>query len=212
MNARLEPTTLWLDGGIARVEPLRLEHAESMTLAASDPVIWKYIPPPYGGAGDIGAMRALIERALAAQAAGTELPFAIIHAASGEVVGSTRYMDLQPANRGLEIGATWIGPKWQRTSINTECKFLLLRHAFESIWPGEGSRSSGAVRVQLKCDARNVRSQAAILRIGATFEGVLRKHRALPDGFVRDTAYFSVVREEWESVKARLAGMIGLKV
>lgn len=208
MNASLEPVVMSREGGSARLEPLGMHHAVSLARAASDASIWRYIPPPYGGASDMDSMKRLIERALMAQEAGTELPFAIVEAASGEAIGSTRYMDVQPGNRALEIGATWLGPAWQRTAINTECKFLLLRHAFESIWAGEDAAASGAIRVQLKCDARNVRSQAAILRIGARYEGTLRKHRVLPDGFVRDTAYFSIVRDEWAGVKDRLLEMM----
>ncbi|MGE3109214.1 MAG: GNAT family N-acetyltransferase [Phycisphaerales bacterium] len=210
MTCRLEPVTLALASGVARLEPLEMAHAGALSRAASDPAIWRYIPPPYGGASDEASMGQLVERALAAREAGVELPFAIVHRPSGAVVGSTRYMEVQHASRGVEIGATWLGPGWQRTSINTECKYLLLRHAFEALWPSEDERQRGAVRVQLKCDARNVKSQAAILRIGARFEGVLRRHRVLPDGFIRDTAYFSVIREEWPAVKKRLEEMLGL--
>ena len=127
-----------------------------------------------------------IDQALEVAATGTQIPFAIIERASGKAIGSTRYMDIRRNDRGLEIGWTWIGTAFQRTAMNTECKYLLLRHAFEEL---------GAVRVQLKTDLRNVRSQRAIERLGAVREGVLRKHMVLWDGFIRDTVYYSVIEE-----------------
>ena len=141
----------------------------------------------------------MIEQALEVAAGGTQLPFAIVHRGSGKGVGSTRYLDIRRSDRGLEIGWTWIGTDYQRTVINTECKYLLLRHAFEDL---------GAVRVQMKTDLRNVRSQRAIERLGAVREGVLRKHIVLWDGFIRDTVYYSVIHEEWPEVKRRLEGLL----
>lgn len=123
------------------------------------------------------------------------VPFAVIDRASGAVAGSTRYFDIRPADRGLEIGYTWYGEAYQRTTINTECKFLLLHHAFEGL---------GALRVQLRTDARNLRSQAAIARIGGVREGVLRSHMVMPDGYLRDTVVFSIIRSEWPEVERRL--------
>ncbi|HRJ48186.1 MAG TPA: GNAT family protein, partial [Opitutaceae bacterium] len=121
--------------------------------------------------------------------------FAVIRRADGRAVGSTSYLDIAPEHRRIEIGWTWLGAEARRTAINTECKYLLLRHAFETL---------GCGRVQLKTDARNLRSQAAIERIGAKREGVLRRHLVMPDGFVRDTVMFSILAEEWPAVKARL--------
>jgi RimJ/RimL family protein N-acetyltransferase len=140
-------------------------------------------------------MQAVIGAALEAQEAGRELPFAVVEVATARAIGSTRYEDILPRHRALEIGWTWYGVPWQRTACNTQCKYLLLRHAFEAL---------GAVRVQMKADTRNERSRRAIERTGAVFEGVLRKHRILPDGYVRDSAMYSVVAGEWPAVKAHL--------
>jgi len=128
---------------------------------------------------------------------GSAVPFAIVAIGNGrdQAVGSTRYFDIRPEHRGLEIGWTWLGLRWQRTAANTECKFLLLRHAFEEL---------GALRVQLKTDARNLKSQRAIERIGGVREGVLRAHMVLPDGFVRDTVMYSITAGEWPETKRRL--------
>jgi RimJ/RimL family protein N-acetyltransferase len=144
--------------------------------------------------------RAWIDQALEVTATDTQIPFAIIERASGKAIGSTRYMDIRRNDRGLEIGWTWIGTVFQRTAMNTECKYLLLRHAFEDL---------GAVRVQLKTDLRNARSQRAIERLGAVREGVLRKHMVQWDGFIRDTVYYSVIESEWPGVKRRLEGLLG---
>lgn len=144
-------------------------------------------------------MRGFIDAALKEATTGASQPFAIVHQPTGKAIGSTRCLDIQPENRSLEIGWTWIGTPWQRTAINTECKYLLLRHAFETL---------NCVRVQLKTDARNQRSQQAILRIGAKLEGTLRKHRINYDGHIRDSVYFSVIAEEWPVVKAKLEQML----
>ncbi len=191
----VRPVTLELN--VARLEPLSLSHAPGLLEAARDESIWTFMP--YAGPRDEPEVHAYIQRALDAAAAGSERPFAIVHRPSGRVAGSTRYMEIRRADRALEIGATWVGAPWRRTGLNTECKYLLLRHAFETL---------GAVRVQLKTDARNQRSRAAILRIGASYEGRLRRHRLVRDGFVRDTVYYSVIAEEWPDVRSRLEAMI----
>jgi RimJ/RimL family protein N-acetyltransferase len=129
---------------------------------------------------------------------GTDLPFVVVHLASGQVAGATRYLNILPKDRGLEIGGTWYGVEYQRTAVNTECKYLLLRHAFETL---------GAIRVQLKTDLRNLRSQQAIERIGGKKEGVLRYHMILPDGRYRDSVFYSILDVEWPDVKTRLEGM-----
>jgi RimJ/RimL family protein N-acetyltransferase len=188
----IAPTTLELEGARVRLEPLREPHASALLAAGSDPAVWTYLMER---PRTLEQMRAWIGRALQAEAAGRELPFAIVEVATGQAIGSTRFEDLLPAHRSLEIGWTWLGVPWQRTVRNTQCKYLLLRHAFE-VW--------GAVRVQLKADTRNRRSCEAIERIGAVYEGTLRKHRILPDGYVRDSAVYSVVRDEWPAVKQRL--------
>ncbi|MCX6378392.1 MAG: GNAT family protein, partial [Armatimonadetes bacterium] len=137
--------------------------------------------------------------ALRAQEAGTEVVFVIVDKETGQAVGSTRFMDISAPNRGLEIGWTWLAPDVWRTRINTECKYLLLEHCFETL---------GAVRVQLKTDSRNLRSQKAMERLGAVREGVLRRHRILQDGYVRDSVYYSILPQEWEEVKKRLEGFL----
>lgn len=189
----IAPVTLALPNGDARLEPLGLHHAQGLHQAGPDPVIWAWLP--FAQPKTLAQMQQYIERALAAQAQGAELPFAVIDTRTGQVAGTTRYLDVQPENRGLEIGATWYGVAWQRTRINTECKLMLLTHAFDTL---------GAVRVQLKTDGRNQRSQNAILRIGAQYEGRLRKSRVLHDGFIRDTVYFSIIADEWPAVRAGL--------
>lgn len=132
--------------------------------------------------------RAMIREAEEETRAGREVAFAIVERSSGRAIGSTRFLDLQRPHRALEIGWTWIGPAWRRTAVNTECKELLLRHAFDDL---------GAHRVTLKTDARNVRSQRAIERIGGVREGVLRRHRVCWDGSVRDTVYYGILDTEW---------------
>lgn len=145
------------------------------------------------------AMQTWIEQALALQTRGEELPFAIINQNDGRTVGSTRLCDYQATHRNVEIGWTWLQPSVWRTSLNTECKYLLLRHCFETL---------NLVRVTFKTDARNERSQRAIERIGGVREGVLRRHRILPDGFIRDSVYFSILDCEWPGAKARLEEML----
>lgn len=140
-------------------------------------------------------MRDYIGSALVAQAAGTAMPFATVERASGRVVGSTRFMNIDVANRRVEIGATWIAKPWQRSAINTEAKYLMLRHAFETL---------KCIRVELKTDALNQRSRQAILRIGAREEGVLRQHMVTWSGRLRDSVYFSILDSEWAGVKADL--------
>jgi RimJ/RimL family protein N-acetyltransferase len=144
-------------------------------------------------------MRTWVQNLLHHSETGDELPFAVIHLATGRVAGATRYMDIRPEHRGLEIGGTWYGTDFQRTAVNTECKYLLLRHAFEVL---------GCIRVQLKTDSRNERSQRAIERIGAVREGVLRNHMIMPDGVYRHSVYYSVLDAEWAGVKRRLEQML----
>ncbi|MCK7480725.1 MAG: GNAT family N-acetyltransferase [Candidatus Moduliflexus flocculans] len=131
---------------------------------------------------------------------GTDLPFVAVHLASGRVAGATRYLNIMPNDRGLEVGGTWYGTEFQRTAVNTECKYLLLRHAFETL---------ECIRVQLKTDLRNERSQKAIERIGAVKEGVLRNHMILPDGRIRHSVFYSILDTEWPGVKKKLEEMLG---
>src|SRR5258708_7632647 len=139
--------------------------------------------------------RRLVEKALQEQERGESVVFATVERSSGRVIGSTRYMNIDRANRRVEIGSTWIAPAWQRTAVNTEAKFLMLRHAFET-W--------GCMRVELKTDALNLKSRNAILRLGAKEEGTLRKHLVTSTGRIRDTVYFSILDTEWPQVKTNL--------
>lgn len=181
-----------LTGLRAKLVPMREEHIDALYEAGNYPDIWTYMPWEMT---EREHMVNWVRKALTEQEKGTELAWVVIDQESGEIVGSTRYLNIVAGHRQLEIGSTWYTPAVQRTRINTECKYLLLRHAFETL---------DFVRVQIKTDARNERSQAAIRRLGASYEGILRKSMILPDGYIRDTAYFSIIPEEWPAVKARL--------
>ncbi|MFZ6029786.1 MAG: GNAT family N-acetyltransferase [Chloroflexota bacterium] len=191
----IQPVTLC--GRVVRLEPLAERHVPDLTAAGSDESVWRYMV--YGNIDSEEKMLALVRRLLESQRQGTDLPFAVIHQASGRAIGSTRYMEIRAKHRGLEIGGTWYAPAHQRTAANTECKLLLLAHAFEAL---------GCIRVQIKTDVRNERSQRAIERLGAVREGVLRNHVILPDGVVRHTVYYSILDSEWPGVKARLLAML----
>lgn len=187
----IHPVTL--TGRLARLEPLSLAHVPDLTIAGRSEDIWRYMPYPQMRTE--ADMTAWIEDMLRRQARGTDLPFAVHHLEAGRAIGATRYMDIQTAHRGLEIGGTWYAAEHQHTGVNTECKYLLLRHAFETL---------DCLRVQLKTDLRNERSQRAIERLGALREGVLRNNMIMPDGYVRSSVYYSILAEEWPAVKARL--------
>lgn len=188
-----DPRPVLLEGQQVRLEPLSPAHASGL-FAAAVPDVFRYLLiKPFASVADA---EKYVAEALAAQAAGTEVAYATVRRSDGQVVGTTRFIDIRRPHRGLEIGWTWLTPAAQRTALNTEAKYLMLRQAFEG-W--------GALRVQLKTDANNARSRAAIERIGAKFEGVLRKQMLRPhDGYERDTAMFSVIREEWPAAKAAL--------
>jgi RimJ/RimL family protein N-acetyltransferase len=193
---KVEPVTL--EGRYVGLEPLAPRHAEELAAVACDEEIWRYMPADLS---TIERMRAWIDETLALQAAGAALPFATIERAGGRAIGSTRYLTIMPKDRGIEIGWTWLARSAWRTPVNSECKYLLLRHAFETL---------GCIRVQLKTDKRNERSRRAIERIGGQFEGILRQHMVLRDGTYRDSAYYSIIDSEWPAVKARLeAGLYG---
>ncbi len=186
-------TPVTLTGRHIRLEPLALAHVPALAVAGRDDSLWRYMP--YGDTHSDTFMHNWVAELLQRQARGTDLPFAVIHLASGMPIGATRYMDIHAADHGLEIGGTWSAPAHQRTAANTEAKYLLLRHAFEVM---------GVIRVQLKTDQRNERSQRAIERLGAVREGVLRDHMLMPDGHRRSSVYYSVLDYEWPSVKAGL--------
>ena len=192
---RVEPVTL--EGRYVRLEPLSLErHGEDLVAVGLDPDSWRWTIVKVESAADL---RRYLETALAEQIAGRALPFATVERASGRVIGSTRFMAIAVRHRRVEIGCTWIARPWQRTAINTEAKYLMLRQAFET-W--------GCMRVELKTDTRNERSRQALLRLGLVEEGTYRKHLITERGEVRDTVYFSVVDDEWPALKARLEEML----
>jgi RimJ/RimL family protein N-acetyltransferase len=190
-------TPVTLEGSVVRLEPIRREHEPLFWDVAKNDLeeIFRWIPYPMRTAEDFGK---LVDKAFAEQARGESVVFATLERGSGLVVGSTRFMNIDRANRRVEIGSTWIAPAWQRTAVNTEAKYLMLRHAFE-VW--------GCIRVELKTDALNQKSRNAILRIGAKEEGTLRRHLVTWTGRVRDTVYFSILDSEWPQVKQRLTTM-----
>ena len=181
-----------LEGEVVRLVPLEIGHVDALCEVGFDPEIWRWMPT---GVRDRSAMRAWVQDALTAQDAGSAIPFATTLRETGKVIGSTRFMNIDIAHRRAEIGATWIAPAWQRSRVNTEAKYLMLRYAFE-----EQKRR----RVEFKTSSKNVKSRTAILRLGATEEGTFRKHMIQEDGSNRDTVYFSIVDDEWPTVKARL--------
>jgi N-acetyltransferase len=181
-----------LEGDLVALEPLQQAHADELWAAAQAPEIWQWLAP-------IGSSREYFDRwldlSLAAHREGREGPFATRDRRSGEIVGSTRYLAVRCADRALEIGWTWLNPVAWRSGVNVEQKLLLLGHAFETL---------GCVRVELKTDARNERSRAAMAALPAQFEGVMRNHMIVPSVGQRDSAYYSVVDAEWPSVRANL--------
>ena len=186
----IEPVTL--EGRHVRLEPLSRAHHADLTTVGLDPELWRWIPTPVRTPEE---MNAYIETALQEQERGVSLPFAIIDKSSQHAIGSTRYGNIDRTHHRLEIGWTWVAPAWQRSAVNTEAKYLLLRHAFETL---------GCMRVELKTDSLNERSRAAILRIGAREEGTFRNHMITSTGRIRHTVYFSIIDSEWPDVKARL--------
>jgi N-acetyltransferase len=187
----LEPVTL--EGRIVRLEPLSRDHLDGLAEVAFDPALWRWT---LAGAVDRERLEAWLQAALANRDAGTELPFATIDRASGRPIGSSRYLSIVPEHRRLEIGWTWVARDSQRSGANREAKLLMLEHAIERL---------GCQRVEFKTNSRNEQSRAALLGIGATFEGIFRKHMLGRDGEVRDSAYFSITDDEWPAVKSRLA-------
>jgi RimJ/RimL family protein N-acetyltransferase len=185
-----------LEGQVVRLEPLGLHHLEALCAVGLEPSLWALTSILVRTPDD---MRRYVETALREQAAGTALPFATVERSSGTVVGSTRFANAVHDHRRVEIGWTWIAPRWQRTAVNTEAKCLMFRHAFEVM---------GCRRVELKTSAKNARSRAAMLRIGCTEEGTLRKHMVNADGSARDSVYFSMIDDEWSSAKQRLESMM----
>jgi RimJ/RimL family protein N-acetyltransferase len=192
----LQPVTL--SGKFVRLEPLALAHHQGLCEAGLDPELWLLSTSPVITPGD---MLKYMETAILWREQGTALPFATIEQSSGRVVGSTRFANIDVANRRGEIGWTWIAHPWQRTAVNTEAKYLMLKHAFETL---------GFIRVEFKADSLNGRSRTAILRIGAKEEGFFRNHMVCDSGRIRHTVYFSIIDAEWPQVKAALEQKLGI--
>ena len=185
MNTTPAISPFSLEGRYVRLEPLQPEHATLLWEVAKDHLAEDF--------------RAFNRQVLEEQARGLTVPFSTVERGSNQVVGTTRFMSMDLANRKVEIGSTWIAPRWQRTAVNTEAKYLMLCHAFE-VWR--------CFRVELKTDALNQRSRQAILRLGAKEEGTLRKHMLTYNGRQRDSVYFSILDTEWPGVKTRLGAAL----
>jgi len=181
-----------LEGSHVRLEPLTEGHLDALCEVGIDGDLWRWIPTQVRNRDE---MLGYIRTALQWQTDGTALPFATIERSSGRAIGSTRYMNIDKANRHVEIGATWIARPWQRSVVNTEAKYLMLQYAFEKL---------GCIRVELKTDELNQRSRNAILRIGAKQEGIFRQHVICWDGRLRNSVWFSIIDSEWPQVKAML--------
>jgi len=193
----MEVKPVTLTGNVVRLEPLSEAHVPGLAAIGLNNDIWRWMP--YGAMRDEPDLRKWVQEMLNRKKHGADFPFAVIHLATGRVAGATRYMDIHPRDYALEIGGTWYGVEFQRTGVNTEAKYLLLRHAFEEL---------KCIRVQIKTDLRNERSQKAIERIGAVREGVLRNNMIMPDGYKRSSVYYSILDTEWPAVKARFVEMM----
>jgi RimJ/RimL family protein N-acetyltransferase len=191
------PAPVTLTGDWVRLEPLSLEHhLDPLASIALDPDLWRWTLNVVETKDDL---RRYLEEALREQAEGRSVPFATVHLATGRPAGCTRFGNIEPRHRRVEIGWTWVGREFQRSRVNTEAKLLMLQHAFET-W--------GCQRVELKTNVLNQRSRSAMLRLGAKEEGILRKHALSDRGVPRDTVYYSVLDEEWPAVKSRLQAML----
>lgn len=188
--------TVTLAGQHVRLEPLVRDHQDALLEAASDGQLWTL---PYTIVPSRETIADYIEKTLQLQELGFEQPFTIVDVARNKIVGSTRYTIIDEANRKVEIGYTWLARSAQRTAINTEAKYLLLKHAFETLH---------CIRVELITDVLNERSRAAVLRIGAKQEGVLRNHMIMPNGRYRDSVCFSIIESEWPGVRDRLRALL----
>lgn len=189
---------LVLEGSMVRLEPLTREHLQPLIIAGSDPAVWTWYP---FGMGSPAQMQNFINTALQEQSRLTALPFVLVQRETGTIIGSTRYGNIEPEHRRLEIGWTWITPRFQRSLANTEAKYLLLQYAFETL---------RLIRVEFKTDSLNVRSRTALIRIGATEEGTLRNHMITHSGRIRHSVYFSITAEEWPNVRSRLLALLAV--
>ena len=195
MDWLLHPTPL--EGTLVRLEPLQAEHAGPLFAIAQDAEIWRYLPVEMPLS--LEEMRGWVATALHGPLGGGSVPFVVIHRVTGAVAGSSRYLAVDVANRVISIGWTCYGRAYWRSGVNTECKYLLLRHAFEVL---------GFNRVQIRTDLRNTRSQEAIARLGAVREGMLREDMIVKGGYKRSSVYFGILASEWPPVKARLEALM----
>jgi len=190
--APLDARRVVLDGSIVRLEPLTEDHVDALAVVGIDEAVWRWVTV------DVRTREALaswVADALAEEAAGTGLPFVTVERSTGRPIGSTRFLNIDRRNRHVEIGWTWVAPAWQRTGANREAKLLMLHHAFETL---------GCLRVEFKTDSLNDRSRAALLGIGATFEGIFRNHVISQGGRIRHSAWYSVTDTNWPTVRERL--------
>jgi RimJ/RimL family protein N-acetyltransferase len=183
-----------LKGKVVRLEPLAMRHEQGLFEAARDPEVWRWMPS--NAAESQESFHRWFQDALAASEAGTEAAFVTLDARTGAPIGSTRYLALRPEHRGLEIGWTWLAPSRWKSGANVEAKLLMLEHAFEDL---------GCMRVEFKTDARNERSRKALAALPAKFEGIFRKHMLVRGGQLRDSAYYSIIDDEWPEVRANLS-------
>lgn len=191
---QIAPVTL--TGRFVRLEPLTSGHLDALARVAFDPSIWTWMPTTVE---DRASLERWLDEAIATERAGTALPFVTVRLDGNVAVGSTRFMNISARDGRVEIGGTWIAPAYQRSAVNTEAKYLMMKHAFETL---------GATRVELKTHVKNEKSRRAIERIGGVYEGVHRKHMLHQDGSRRDTVWYSILDEEWSAVKARLEGIL----
>jgi RimJ/RimL family protein N-acetyltransferase len=191
----IEPISLV--GRTVRLVPLSKAHVPGLVRVGLDESIWRLMR--YGEMRSETDIHRFVMGLLEKQAAGTDLPFAVVLITSGEPIGCTRYMNIDQDDRSVEIGGTWYGTAYQGSGVNAECKYLLLSHAFEDL---------GCIRVHFKTDLRNVRSQRAIEKLGAVREGLVRNHVILPDGYIRSSVIYSILAEEWPQVKVNLEQQI----
>ena len=185
-----------LEGERVQLLPLKKEDTQELFEAGKSPNIWKYMPVKINSLAD---MEKHVNKIILEAEQGTTFPFTIFDKKSNKIVGSTRFLNISISNYNLEIGTTWLSPEVWRTRVNTECKYLLLKHCFEKL---------GTIRVQFKTDSRNLKSQKAINRLGAKTEGVIRKHMIMPDRYLRSSIIYSIVSHEWLSVKTKLENFL----
>ena len=188
-----------LEGNTVMLVPMETSHLDGLWEAGQNQSIWEFTSSKVSSKED---MKKVIEAAMVEREKGTQIPFIVLDKQTDKIVGSSRYLDNSKAHKSLEIGWTWYSPVYWRTGVNTETKLLLLQYAFEKMEVN---------RVQFCTDSRNVRSQNAIARLGAQREGVLRKHRMIADGYIRDTVVFSIIKEEWPQIKTGLQDKLNRK-